>query len=94
MGSAGIAFFLLLSTLLMFLPIHIFIPVFLVEFIFFYSAPAYIIYWCLKEDEGLDEEAERDKFYAVRDRLVERAIKENQAEWKEIEEARKRAAGE
>ena len=88
LGSAGIAFFVLFTTLLSRLPIHVFMMVFAVEYVPFFFAPTYIIYWCLKEDEVIAEEAKRDEFYAVRDKIVDRMIKENQEEWKSQQEAR------
>ena len=81
LGSAGIAFFVLMATLLAGFPIHVFLLIFAVEYVFFYSVPTYIIYWCLREEEAIDEAAKRDEFYAIRDSLKERMIEENRKEW-------------
>ena len=81
LGSAGITFFVLMSTLLCMFPLHVFLVIFAVEYVFFYSAPTYIIYWCLKEEEAIDEAARRDDFYVIRDSLKDRAIEENRKEW-------------
>ena len=51
------------------------------QFIFIYAAPAYIIYWCLKEEEAIDEAARHDDLYAIRESLKDRMIEENQKEW-------------
>ena len=55
--------------------------IFAVQFIFIYAAPAYIIYWCLKEEEAIDEAARHDDLYAIRESLKDRMIEENQKEW-------------
>jgi hypothetical protein len=81
LASVGTCFSWLFSLLLAFLPIHIFLAIFVVQFVFIYSAPAYIIYWCLKEEEAVDKAARRDDFYAIRDSLKDRMTEENQKEW-------------
>ena len=51
------------------------------EFVFIYAIPSYIIYWCLKEEEAIDEAEKRDDIYAIRESLKDRMIEENQKEW-------------
>jgi hypothetical protein len=82
LASTAIGFSWLWSLLWSFPPIHMFLLIFALQFPFFYAPPAYIVYWCLKEEGTVDEAAEREDFYAIRDTLVERAIEENQKEWK------------
>ena len=82
LASAGTCFSWLFSLLLKFPPLHIFLAIFAVQFVFLYSVPTYIIYWCLKEEEAIDEAAKRDDFYAIRESLKDRVIEENQEEWK------------
>ncbi len=81
LGSAAICFAWMWSLLWQFLPLHKFLAVFAVEFGFIYAIPAYIIYWCLKEEEAIDEAKKRDDIYAIRDALKDRAIEENLKEW-------------
>ena len=81
LGGAGTCFSWLWSLLWAFLPLHVFLAYFTVQFVFIYSIPTYIIYWCLKEEEEIDEAARRDDFYAIRESLKDRMIEENQKEW-------------
>ena len=81
LASAGTCLSWLLSLLFAFLPIHIFLAIFAVQFVFIYSVPAYIIYWCLKEEEAINEAASSDDLYTIRESLKDRLIEENRKEW-------------
>lgn len=81
LASAGIAFFVLMATLLSGFSLFVVVVLIAVEAVFFYAAPACIIYWCLKEEEASDEEAKRDDLYVIRDALKDRMIEENRKEW-------------
>lgn len=82
-GMAGVAtsFSWLWSLLWEFHPLYLFLPIFAVHFVFIHSIPAYIIYWCLKQEEAAEEAARRDDHYAIRDAIRERMIEENQRRW-------------
>ena len=81
LASAGIAFFVLMATLMSGFSLGVVVVFIAVEVVFFYSAPACIIYWCLKEEEAMDEEAKRDDLFVIRESLKDRMIEENRKEW-------------